>query len=41
MNINNYKYVNVTEITNDTVVDVNNFLLENNKEKTLKHVIEK
>lgn len=40
MNINNYKYVNVTEITNNIVVDVNNFLLENNKEKTLKHVMD-
>ena len=40
MNINNYKYVNVTEIINDTVVDVNKFLLENNKEKTLKHVMD-
>ena len=40
MNINNYKYVNITEITSDIVVDVNNFLLENNKKKTLKHVMD-
>ena len=40
MNINNYKYVNITEITGDIMVDVNNFLLENNKEKTLKHVMD-
>ncbi len=39
MNINNYKYVNIIEITGDIVVDVNKFLLENNKEKTLKHVM--
>ena len=40
MNINNYKYVNITEITSDIVVNVNNFLLENNKQKTLKHVMD-
>ncbi|MEG0308355.1 MAG: HD domain-containing protein [Clostridium sp.] len=38
MNLNNYKYVNFTEITGDIVLDVNNFLLENNKKETLKHV---
>ena len=40
MNINNYKYVNITKNTGDIIVDVNNFLLENNKKKTLKHVID-
>jgi predicted HD superfamily hydrolase involved in NAD metabolism len=40
MNLNNYKYVNITEITCDIVSDVNNFLLKNNRQKTLKHVID-
>ena len=40
MNISNYKYVNNTKITGDILVDVNNFLLKNNKEKTLKHVMD-
>lgn len=40
MNINNYEYVKITEITGDIVIDVNNFLLENNNSKTLKHVID-
>ena len=40
MNINNYKYVNVTKITDDIIVDVNNFLLQNNKQRTLKHVMD-
>lgn len=40
MNLNNYKYVNITEVTGDIAVDVNNFLFQNNKTKTLKHVID-
>ncbi|WP_338597309.1 HD domain-containing protein [Clostridium baratii] len=40
MNLNNYKYVNTTKITGDIVLDVTNFLLKNNKQKTLKHVID-
>lgn len=40
MNINNYSYVNTTEITGDVVMDIKNFLLDNNKSKTLKHVID-
>lgn len=40
MNINNYKYINITEITGDVAEDVNNFLLQNNKPKILKHVID-
>ena len=39
MNINNYKYINITQITGDIVVDVNNLLLANNEEKTSKHVM--
>lgn len=39
MNLDNYKYVNTIEITGDIVVDVTNFLLENNKQKTLEHII--
>lgn len=40
MDLNNYKYVNTTKITGDVVIDVTNFLLKNNKQKTLKHVID-
>lgn len=40
MDINNYSYVNTTEITGDVVIDIKNFLLDNNKSKTLKHVID-
>ncbi|MFR5265197.1 bis(5'-nucleosyl)-tetraphosphatase (symmetrical) YqeK [Clostridium sp.] len=40
MNINNYSYVNTTEITGDVVMDIKNFLLDNDKSKTLKHVID-
>ena len=40
MNINNYEYVKITEITGDIIVDIKNFLLENDKSKTLKHVID-
>ncbi len=40
MDINNYSYVNTTEITGDVVMDIKNFLLDNNKSKTLKHVID-
>ncbi|MDU5020435.1 MAG: bis(5'-nucleosyl)-tetraphosphatase (symmetrical) YqeK [Clostridiales bacterium] len=40
MNINNYGYVKITEITGDIIVDIKKFLLENNKSKTLKHVID-
>ncbi len=39
MNITNYKYINITEITGNIEVDVNNFLLQNNKQKTLEHVM--
>jgi putative HD superfamily hydrolase of NAD metabolism len=39
MNIHNYKYVNITEITGNIEDDVSNFLLQNNKRKTLKHVV--
>ncbi|MGG7078628.1 bis(5'-nucleosyl)-tetraphosphatase (symmetrical) YqeK [Clostridium sardiniense] len=39
MNLDNYKYVNTIEITGNIVVDVTNFLSENNKQKTLEHVI--
>lgn len=40
MNLNNYKYVNTTKLTGDIVIDITNFLLKNNKQKTLKHVID-
>ncbi len=40
MNICNYQYINITEITGNIEVDVNNFLLQNNKKKTLEHVID-
>lgn len=40
MDINNYSYVNTTEITGDVVMDIKNFLLDNDKSKTLKHVID-
>lgn len=40
MDINNYSYVNTTEITGDVVIDIKNFLLDNDKSKTLKHVID-
>lgn len=40
MNINNYEYVKITEITGDIIVDIKKFLLENNKSKTLKHVVD-
>ena len=39
MNINNYKYVNVIDITEDIKLDVTKFLLQNNKQKTLEHVL--
>jgi len=39
MIIDNYKYVNITEITGNIEVDVNNFLLQNNRQKTLEHVV--
>ena len=39
MNLNDYKYVNITKTTGNIEVDVKNFLLQNNKPKTLKHVI--
>jgi len=38
MVINNYKYVNITDITGNIEVDVKNFLLQNNRQKTLEHV---
>ena len=40
MNLNNYRYVNTTKVTGDIVFDVTSFLLRNNKQKTLKHVID-
>lgn len=40
MNLNNYKYVNITEVSGDIAADVSNFLLQNNKTKTLKHVVD-
>lgn len=40
MNISNYKYIINTEITGDILIDVTNFLIKNNKEKTLKHVMD-
>lgn len=38
MDINRYKYINITEITGKTEFDVSNFLIKNNKLKTLEHV---
>ncbi|WP_055070034.1 HD domain-containing protein [Clostridium massiliamazoniense] len=38
MDINNYNYVNATELSGDVVMDIKNFLLDNNKSRTLKHV---
>jgi predicted HD superfamily hydrolase involved in NAD metabolism len=40
MNLNDYKYVNITQISGNTIADVKEFLLENNKQKTLKHVVD-
>ncbi len=40
MNISNYQYINITELTGNIEVDVNNFFLQNNKKKTLEHVID-
>jgi predicted HD superfamily hydrolase involved in NAD metabolism len=39
MKLSDYKYVNFTEVTGNIEADVNNFLLINNKPKTLNHVI--
>ncbi len=38
MDISRYKYINITEITGKTEFDVSNFLIKNNKLKTLEHV---
>lgn len=38
IDINRYKYINITEITGNTEFDVSNFLIKNNKLKTLEHV---
>jgi putative nucleotidyltransferase with HDIG domain len=39
MDLNNYKYVNITKLTGDIEADVQKFLLENNRQKTLIHII--
>lgn len=39
MNISDYQYINITEITGNTEMDVTNFLLQNHKYKTLEHLI--
>lgn len=38
MDIERYKYINITEITGDTKKDAYNFLIKNDNQKTLKHV---
>ena len=40
MNISNYQYINITELTGNIEMDVTNFLLQNNNKKTLEHVID-
>ncbi len=39
MDINNYKYVNQIIVTGNIEIDVTNFLIKNNRNKTLKHVM--
>lgn len=38
MDINNYKYINQIIVTGNIEIDVANFLIKNNRDKTLKHV---